>query len=330
MRVLNEQVPALPPEVAPFDVSAVLAKAMAKAPEDRFQTARDLAFALEGATTGGRPTTSEVTALPRAMRTRPGWLAAAALLPVAAAAFWLIQWSPQHWWLWVWAFMAVFSIFLMFLSPYVIEPLFNKFEPVREEGLEEEIAAMMAKAGLTVGRVMQMDASRRSRHSNAYFTGIGRVKRIVLFDTLLKQMTHAEIVAVLAHEIGHWKLRHILKRLVVVELLMLGGAWLAFHLLQWPGLPGVLGLDSASLPARMVILGFIASLVMFPVTPLSAWLSRRDENAADCFAGSITGRPAALATALESRDRWSPAVARRPARRSTARSVRDTRAAPRR
>jgi STE24 endopeptidase len=217
---------------------------------------------------------------------------------MTGAAFWLIQWSPLHWWLWVWAFMAAFGLFLMFLSPYLIEPLFNRFEPVTEEGLEEEISAMMAKAGLKVGRVMQMDASRRSRHSNAYFTGIGRVKRIVLFDTLLKQMSHAEIVAVLAHEIGHWKLRHILKRLVVVELLMLGGTWLAFHLLQWPALPALLGLDSASLPGRMVILGFIASLAMFPVTPLSAWFSRRDETAADRFAGQITGRPAALAAAL--------------------------------
>jgi STE24 endopeptidase len=217
---------------------------------------------------------------------------------IAAAAFRLIQWSPEHWWLWVWAFMACFSIFMMFLSPYVIEPLFNKFEPVVEEGLEDEIAAMMARAGLAVGRVVQMDASKRSRHSNAYFTGIGKVKRIVLFDTLLKQMTHAEIVAVLAHEIGHWKLRHILKRLAVAELMLLVGAWLTFIVVQWPGLPGMLGMESASLPARLVIFGFIASLVMFPVTPISAWLSRRDELAADRFACRMTGNPTALASAL--------------------------------
>lgn len=217
---------------------------------------------------------------------------------ISSAAFWLIQWSPQHWWLWVWAFMATFSIFMMFLSPYVIEPLFNKFEPVTEEGLEGDIAAMMARAGLAVGRVVQMDASRRSSHSNAYFTGIGKVKRIVLFDTLLKQMSHAEIVAVLAHEIGHWKLRHILKRIVVAELMLLVGAWLAFSAVQWPGLPAVLGLESASLPARLVIFGFIASLVMFPATPISSWFSRRDERAADSFACRMTGNPAALASAL--------------------------------
>jgi len=107
------------------------------------------------------------------------------LIILVGAAFWLIQWSPEHWWIWVWAFMAVFSLFMMFLSPYVIEPLFNKFEPVTEEGLVDDIRAMMEKAGLKVGRVMQMDASRRSKHSNAYFTGIGKVKRIVLYDTLI-------------------------------------------------------------------------------------------------------------------------------------------------
>lgn len=216
-----------------------------------------------------------------------------------AAAFWLIRWSPDRWWLWVWAFMALFSLFMMFVSPYLIEPLFNKFEPVTEEGLEDDIRVMMEKAGLKVGRVMQMDASKRSRHSNAYFTGIGKVKRIVLFDTLIRQMTHGEIVAVLAHEIGHWKRGHIWKRLVAAELLALAGSWIAFKLLNWEGLPGLLGLPAdASLPARLVILGFIGSLVLFPLTPLSAWLSRRHEREADRFAVDLTGRPGDLASAL--------------------------------
>jgi len=220
------------------------------------------------------------------------------LVLLTAAAFWLIQWSPSHWWIWVWSFMAVFSLFMMFISPYVIEPLFNKFEPISEEGLEDEIRAMMGKVGLKVGRVMQMDASRRSKHSNAYFTGIGAVKRIVLFDTLIKQMSKTEIVAVLAHEIGHWKLRHILKRIVVMELMMLGAAWLAFEALKWPALPGLLGMGGASYPAKFIILGFIGSLLSFPMTPLSAWLSRRNEYAADNFACEITGEPEALASSL--------------------------------
>ena len=221
------------------------------------------------------------------------------LVFLIGAIFGLIQWSPEHWWIWVWAFMAIFSLFMMFISPYVIEPLFNKFAAVTEPGLEDDIRAMMEKAGLKVGRVMQMDASRRSKHSNAYFTGIGRVKRIVLFDTLISQMTHGEIVAVLAHEIGHWKKGHIWKRLVVVEILALVGTWAAYQAMNWPGLPGLLGLPmDISFPAKMVVLGFIGSLVMFPLTPLSAWISRCHEREADRFAADLTNKPQDMASAL--------------------------------
>ena len=104
----------------------------------------------------------------------------------------------------MWGVFLLFSIFLMYISPYVIEPLFFKFEPVRVEGLETEIRSLVEKAGFRVNSVLQVDASRRSRHSNAYFSGIGRVKRIVLFDTLLEAMSSREILAVLAHELGHW------------------------------------------------------------------------------------------------------------------------------
>ncbi|MDD2308921.1 MAG: M48 family metallopeptidase [Desulfuromonadaceae bacterium] len=218
---------------------------------------------------------------------------------LVAVVFSLIQWSPQNWWLWVWGFMALFTLFMMFISPYVIEPLFNTFEPVVEDGLEEEIRVMMEKAGLKVGRVMQMDASRRSKHSNAYFTGIGKVKRIVLFDTLIRQMSHGEIVAVLAHEIGHWKKGHIWKRLLWAEIMALAGSWISFKLLSWPGLPGLLGLPAdLSLPAKMVLLGFVASLALFPLGPFSAWRSRCHEREADRYAADLTGRPEDLASAL--------------------------------
>lgn len=218
---------------------------------------------------------------------------------LTAVVFWLISWSPQQWWLWVWGFMALFSLFMMFISPYVIEPLFNKYESVTEEGLVDDIRAMMEKAGLKVGKVQQMDASKRSRHSNAYFTGIGRVKRIVLYDTLIKQMSHREIVAVLAHEIGHWKKGHIWKRLLWAELLALAGSWISFKLLAWPGLPGLLGLPAdISLPAKMVVLGFVASLALFPLGPFSAWRERCHEREADRFASDLTGRPEDLASAL--------------------------------
>ncbi len=217
---------------------------------------------------------------------------------VVAAALAIIQASPLWWWLWVWVFLLVFGVFMMYVSPYVIEPLFFKFKPVKAEGLEDKIRMLMERAGLRVSRVFQVDASRRSKHSNAYFTGIGRVKRIVLFDTLIEQMSQDEILAVLAHEVGHWKKRHVLKSIIITEAMAFVGLFLTYHLVGWQGLPGLLNLSAASLYARISIVGFIGSLVMFPLTPVFSFLSRRNEREADRFASALTGSPDALASAL--------------------------------
>jgi STE24 endopeptidase len=227
-------------------------------------------------------------------------LAIAAILGalVTAAALSIVQASPARWWLWVWAFLLAFGIFMMYISPYVIEPLFFKFEPVKAEGLENKIRLLMERAGLRVSRVFQVDASRRSRHSNAYFTGIGRVKRIVLFDTLIGQMAQDEILAVLAHEVGHWKKRHVLKRMVLTEASAFLGLLVTFYLLGWGGLPRMIGLQNASFYARIVIIGFLGSLALFPLTPFFSYLSRKDEREADRFAAELTGRPDAMASAL--------------------------------
>ena len=217
---------------------------------------------------------------------------------VIATALWIVMASPGWWWLWLWLFLLVFGIFMMYISPYIIEPLFFKFEPVRAEGLEERIRTLMTKAGLRISRVFQVDASRRSRHSNAYFTGIGKVKRIVLFDTLIEQMSQEEILSVLAHEVGHWKKRHVLKRIVLSQALAFAGLFIAYHLLRWDGLPGLLGLQQASFFARVLIVGFLSSLITFPLTPLSSYLSRRDEREADRFAVDLAQDPGAMASAL--------------------------------
>ena len=217
---------------------------------------------------------------------------------LTSAALNIVKMSPHAWWLWAWGFFALVSLFFIYLSPYVIEPLFNKFEPIRAEGLEDEIRALMEKAGLSVSRILQVDASRRSRHSNAYFTGIGRVKRIVLYDTLLEQMSHDEILAVLAHEVGHWKKGHIWKRLAGMEAAGLVVFYAAFSLLTWGGVPGLLGLPQASFAAQTVVLAFLGSLAAFPFTPIGNWLSRRHEREADRFACELTGRPESLASAL--------------------------------
>ncbi len=215
-----------------------------------------------------------------------------------SGAFALVQWSPQSWWLWVWGFFAAISIFFMYISPYIIEPLFHKFEPVKDVELEQDIRSLMEKAGLHVSRVQQMDASRRSRHSNAYFTGIGRVKRIVLYDTLLEQMSRQEILAILAHEVGHWKKGHVWKRLLMTEIGALLALYLTFRLLQWGGLPQVVGLEQLSFSGQLVVLSFISAMAMFPFTAVSSWLSRRHEWEADRFSKELTQNPAALASAL--------------------------------
>ena len=217
---------------------------------------------------------------------------------LVAGAFTLILLSPHGWWLWVWLFLTVISLALIYLSPSVIEPLFSKFEPLRSEELKTEIQSLMSKAGLEVRSVQQMDASRRSKHSNAYFSGIGKVKRIVLFDTLLERLEEREILAVLAHEAGHWKFHHILKRLIAGEVLIFISCFAGYYLLNQGSLPAIFDLEAASFPAQLVLLGFLFSLPLTVFSPLGNWLSRRDERQADNFAAKLSTTPEALASAL--------------------------------
>jgi STE24 endopeptidase len=217
---------------------------------------------------------------------------------VSLGGFSIVQNSPGYWWLFVWGFFFVLSIFLMYISPYVIEPLFNKFTPLKGGELEENIRELMNKAGIRVGRVFTIDASKRSRHTNAYFTGIGRVKRIVLFDTLMEMMSQSEILAVLAHEAGHWKKKHVLKRIVLFELLSLAGAYLSFIVLRSNLLSDMFAIKGEAFFAELVILGFIFGMAAFPFTPLMSFFSRRHEEEADRFAVELTRDPGSLATSL--------------------------------
>ncbi len=210
----------------------------------------------------------------------------------------IVRQSPGYWWLFIWGFFFALSIFLMYISPYVIEPLFNKFTPLEGGELEEKIREMMRKVGIRVSRVFTIDASKRSRHTNAYFTGIGRVKRIVLFDTLMKMMAQSEILAVLAHEAGHWKKKHVLKRIVLFEFLSLAGSYLAYVILNSGVLSDIFGLEGETFFANIVILGFIFGIAAFPFTPLLSYFSRRHEDEADRFAIELTGDPGSLATSL--------------------------------
>ncbi len=217
---------------------------------------------------------------------------------LTAGALWLVQAAPNSWWIWVTALISGVTLLMTFASPYVIEPLFYKMEPLEVEGLSDGIRNLTEKAGVHVGRVLKMDASRRSSHSNAYFTGLGRVKRVVLFDTLLAQMSHQQVLAVLAHELGHWKKHHVLVRMLVMQVVLIGAAYLAFRLVPSELLPPLMGASQASFLARVVLLMALGSLLSFPLTPLlSAW-SRRDEREADRFAVDLHGHAHDLADAL--------------------------------
>lgn len=211
---------------------------------------------------------------------------------------WLIMALPDVWWLAGWVFVLLFSIFLLYLSPYVIEPLFNKFTPIENGTLERRIKEIMAGIGLKINRVFTMDASRRSGHSNAYFTGIGHVKRIVLFDTLLANHGDDEILCILAHEAGHWKKKHVLKMLAFSQAVALVGFYLAYRLTAGNFLAELFRLDVASMHAKFLLFIFIGSLGLFPLKPLMAYLSRRHEIEADNFAVQLTHMPVPLANSL--------------------------------
>jgi len=226
-------------------------------------------------------------------------LSLAFLAGMSAGALELVRRAPELWWLWAWGAFVVVSMLLTYLAPYLIEPLFFRTKPLEVAGLEAQVRALAQRAGVHVSRVLEVDASRRSSHSNAYFTGIGHVKRVVLFDTLLGQMSHAEILAVLAHELGHWKKRHVLSRMLLSYGVALAGLYLAARLAPASFVPGLVGLDAASLPARWLVLATLGSLVTFPLTPLASYWSRRHEWQADEFATELQGEPAALASALK-------------------------------
>ncbi len=217
---------------------------------------------------------------------------------LAGGALWLVNKAPQSWWLWVWGFWGGMTLFLMYVSPSLIEPLFFKFSPLEKESLEEDVRELLDRAGVKAGKVLQVDASRRSGHSNAYFTGIGKVKRVVLFDTLMAQLEDNELLAVLAHELGHWRCGHIRKRLLKSQLVALFSCFVAFKLLNAEWLPGLLGLEQLSFAGQVLLLGWLASLLGFFWTPLSSWFSRRDERQADQFAIDLVGSGRELASGL--------------------------------
>ena len=219
-------------------------------------------------------------------------LGAAFGLPLLFVVLWLMNQAGGLWWLWTWVVWVVFQLLVLVLYPSFIAPLFNKFEPLRDEALVSRIESLMKRCGFAAKGLFVMDGSRRSAHGNAYFTGFGAAKRIVFFDTLLARLSGSEIEAVLAHELGHFKRRHVIKRMVVifaVSLVMLALlGWLMQCVWFYEGLgvrPSLLGGNSG----LALVLFFLALPVfLFFVTPLGSLSSRRHEFEADAFAATQT------------------------------------------
>jgi STE24 endopeptidase len=209
-------------------------------------------------------------------------------LPIAAAILWLMGAASTLWWLWAWALWMAFNLLMLVLYPTLIAPLFNKFVPLADAALKARVQALMARCGFAAKGLFVMDGSRRSAHANAYFTGFGAAKRVVFFDTLLSKLDADEIEAVLAHELGHFKRRHVTKRLLAMFGLSLAGfallGWLAGKPWFYTGL-GVQPSMTAANDALALLLFMLAAPVFgFFVSPLIAGLSRRHEFEADAYA----------------------------------------------
>ncbi len=211
----------------------------------------------------------------------------------------LLSIAPGSWWFWSWLLFAGFQLLMLWLYPVVIAPLFNRYEPIRDEALKEAVMELANRAGLAVAGIYQVDEGKRSRHTNAYFTGLGKTRRIVLYDTLLASHTRDEILAILAHEIGHWKKRHLLKQLIFLALISLGILYLFSLLLHWPLLYVTFGFPAPVTYAGLLLIGILAGPLFFFLTPFSSAALRRFERQADDYSRRLLGTPAPLVSALK-------------------------------
>jgi STE24 endopeptidase len=209
--------------------------------------------------------------------------------PLLLAMLWLMEQAGELWWLYAWLLWMGFSLFITWLYPTLIAPLFNKFEPLSEGELKDRIQGLIERCGFTNRSIFVMDGSRRSAHGNAYFTGFGRSKRIVFFDTLVNSLGVDELEAVLAHELGHFKHRHVQKHLLLSAVMTL----LAFAALGWlmqqPWFYAGLGVDRQSDAAALLLFMMASPAFTWFLTPLGSWLMRRHEFEADAYAVKHTG-----------------------------------------
>ena len=205
-------------------------------------------------------------------------------VPLLLAVLWLMQKMGEHWWLYVWLVWMAFSLALMMIYPAVILPLFNKFTPITEGELAARVASLLSRCGFKSRGLFMMDGSKRSSHGNAFFIGFGATKRIVLFDTLVSRLDPPEVEAVLAHELGHYKLHHIAKALVLSAGISFVGLWVLGQLIGKPWFYSGLGIATPSMAAALLLFFLVVPEFTFFLHPLTSLYSRLREFEADAYA----------------------------------------------
>ncbi len=205
-------------------------------------------------------------------------------VPVLLAVLWLMGAMGEGWWLYVWLFWCGFNLLILFVWPTWIAPLFNKFSPLPDGDMKTRIEALLARCGFRSSGLFVMDGSKRSSHGNAYFTGFGDNKRIVFFDTLLDKLAPPEIEAVLAHELGHFRRRHVVQRMALAFATSLAFLWLLGQLIDAPWFYAGLGVGSQNTALALVLFFLVVPVFTFPFSPLGSQLSRRHEFEADAYA----------------------------------------------
>jgi STE24 endopeptidase len=218
--------------------------------------------------------------------------------PLAWGLLALVRWVGSAWWIWGFALIFGFQLLMMVLYPKLILPLFNKLAPLPEGEQRTRLLALADRTGFRAQTIEVMDGSKRSGHSNAFFTGFGRFRRIVLFDTLVAQLAQDELEAVLAHEIGHYKRGHIPKMLAAMAALQLAAFAAVAGLADAPWFNPAFGLPAGALAPTFMVFGLCGGLVTFWFSPLGNFISRKHEYEADAFARDAMGSPAPLVGAL--------------------------------
>jgi len=211
----------------------------------------------------------------------------------------MVKYAGHNWWIWAWAIFLCFQLLMTVLYPTIIAPLFNKFTPLEDSELKDSIKRLAKEEGLNVGGIYQMDATRRTRHTNAYFSGLGRAKRIVLFDSLIQSHSQDEILAILAHEVGHLKKNHIKKQLIIIAFVSLLLFFMASKLLTWNVIYESFGFSNMPCYVGLFLVGILWEPVNFFISPIGMAISRRFEREADFYSLGIVKTAKPLTTALK-------------------------------